>query len=37
VRREVRVDLPRPRGPEVTTSVEFSVLEQELLASLRET
>ncbi|MDN5932981.1 MAG: ABC transporter ATP-binding protein [Pseudonocardia sp.] len=37
VRREVQVDLPRPRGPEMTASVEFSLLEQELLASLRET
>ncbi|MHA6783598.1 ABC transporter ATP-binding protein [Pseudonocardia saturnea] len=37
VRREVRVDLPRPRGPGITASVEFSALEQELLASLRET
>jgi putative hydroxymethylpyrimidine transport system ATP-binding protein len=37
VRREVPVDLPRPRGPETTASPAFTAVEQELLAVLRET
>lgn len=37
VRREVTVDLPRPRGPETTALPEFTAIEQELLATLRKT
>ena len=35
VRREVVVDLPRPRRVELITSVRFAELEEELLAALR--
>jgi ABC-type nitrate/sulfonate/bicarbonate transport system ATPase subunit len=35
VRREVLVDLPRPRRVELITSVRFAEIEEELLATLR--
>jgi putative hydroxymethylpyrimidine transport system ATP-binding protein len=35
VRREVVVDLPRPRRVELITSARFAELEGELLAALR--
>ena len=35
VRRDVVVDLPRPRSPEQVTSPEFAAIEAELLAVLR--
>jgi ABC-type nitrate/sulfonate/bicarbonate transport system ATPase subunit len=36
VRREVAVDLPRPRAVETITSAQFAALEEELLAALRD-
>ncbi len=35
VRREVTVDLPRPRNVEMLTSVRFATVEEELLTALR--
>jgi ABC-type nitrate/sulfonate/bicarbonate transport system ATPase subunit len=35
VRREVVVDLPRPRDVELITSVRFAEIESELLTALR--